>query len=307
MRPVRRPPAAATEARTRCTAGLVAAACLAVLAAPAAALVVEFPGPVPIPFAGSTLCAVPVGGDPGDRLVVGTANRDLTLVQYVGASGTFATMVQVPVVGEPVALLPVRDAGGTVATILAAVRDPDRVVTLRVSLDEPYLAVEASLDLPEDPGGLALVAPGLAVVTLPGVDRVAWLDATAGAWRLAGQSDAGDRPGAVVAADLDGDGVAEVAVANGGVLSRSLMIFRRGEDGYALDLDLPLQATPAGLAAGDVDGDGRDELAVSSTDTALVWVLAAADGTLVETARVAPTVAADGVHLAALPGGAWGL
>lgn len=307
MRPARRPPAAATAARIRPRVGLVVAAGLAVLAVPAAAVVVEFPGPVPVPFAGTTLCAVPVGGSPGDRLVVGTGNRDLTMVQYNGAAGNFATLVQVPVAGEPVALLPVRDAGGVVTTVLAATRDPDRVVTLRVSLAEPHLAVAASLDLPEDPGGLALAAPGLVVVTLPGVDRVAWLEAAAGAWRLVGQSDAGDRPGAVVAADLDGDGVAEVAVANAGVLSRSLMIFRHGEDGYALDLDLPLMGEPAALAAGDVDGDGRDELAVSSADTALVRLLAAADGALVEVARITPTVAADGVHLAALPGGAWGL
>ncbi|MBE0564704.1 MAG: VCBS repeat-containing protein [Krumholzibacteria bacterium] len=308
MHLARRPTTASPVAPARTAMRLFAAACLAAAAAPATAVVVEFPGPVPVVFTGSPRCAVAVDlGESGERLVVGTANRDLSLVRYNVSAGAFTFIERLGLEGEPVALLPLRDPAGAVTALLAATRDPDRIVTVRVGRSEPFLTITATLDLEEDPGALALLAADLAAVSLPGVDRLVWLAATDGVWRVTGESDAGDRPGDLAAADLDGDGTAELVVANAGALSRSLMVFRRGDGGYVLDQDLPLPGAPTALAAGDVDGDGRDEVAVSSADTALVWLLQENAGMLAEVDRVETTVAADGVHLAALPGGNWGL
>ena len=123
----------------------------------------------------------------------------------------------------------------------------------------------------------------------------------------AATSDAGDRPLAAVAADLDGDGVPEVVVANAGVLSHSVMVFRNTGSGYGIAGQMVLPGAPRDLAAGDLDGDGRAELAVVGDDAALCWLLAEEDGQLVATGQLSLTVPADAVHLAVLPDGSWGL
>jgi hypothetical protein len=68
----------------------------------------------------------------------------------------------------------------------------------------------------------------------------------------------------VVAADFDGDGILDVAVANKGDASVSL--FRGLGNGYitsAGNIQLPSQGS-IGIAAGDLDGDGKPDLAIAN-------------------------------------------
>ncbi len=289
--------------------GAALAACLFLPAtAGFASVLVEFPGPVPVQLLGDALVGARIDfPDLSDRLVLGAANGDLTMVRYNAASGVFATVQRVVLAGRVVALQEVRDPDGSVIELLAATRDPDRIVVVRVQRIDPFLVVGDRIDLDEDPGAIALAAADQAAVTLPGIDRVAWLARVGGRWTAVGTSDAGDRPLAVVGADLDGDQVREFVVANQGVLSRSVMVFRNGPGGWAPAGNLVLPGAPCALAAGDVDGDGRDDLAVVSADTAAAWLLADGGAGLAETGRLDLTVAADAVHLAPLPGGSWGL
>lgn len=287
---------------------LAGAVCLAHAAPAGAAIAVEFPGPVPVHFTGPVLCATAIDfPDLSDRLLVGSGTGELTLVLYNASSGAFTTIERLILGGVVVAQAAVTDAGGSVRELLVATRDPDRLVTVTVARSAPYLVNAGGIDLDEDPGTVATVDQDLALVTLPGVDQVVWLEPGAGHWTSVATADAGDRPLAAVAADLDGDGVREVVVANAGVLSHSVMVFRRAGARYEIAGQLVLPGAPRGLAAGDLDGDGRAELAVVGDESALCWLLAEQAGQLVDTGQLSLTVPADAVHLAVLPDGTWGL
>ena len=273
-----------------------------------AGLAVEFPGPVPVPFNGEVRCATPVDfPDQSDRLLVGSGSGELTMVHYSRASGVFSTVDRLVIGGVVVAQAALTDAGGSVTGLLVATRDPDRLVTIRVARSAPHMVDTGWIDLEEDPGAVAIIDAEHAVVTLPGIDRLAWLALSGGSWTIVAEGDAGDRPVAAVAADLDGDGVREVAVANAGVLSHSVMVFRPAGAGYAVAGQFVLPGAPRDLEAADFDGDGRAELAVVGDGGPLCWLLAEDSGQLVATAQLNLTVAADAVHLAVLPDGAWGL
>ena len=263
---------------------------------------------MPVCFTGEVWCAVAIDfPDFSDRLLVGTGSGELSLVGYNAASGGFTTVERLVVGGTVEALATVTDAGGSVRELLVATRDPDRLVTVAVGRSAPHLTSLGWIALEEDPGAVAVVDDDLALVTLPGVDQVVWMVPGARSWTSAETAPAGDRPTAAVAADLDGDGVREVVVANAGVLSESVMVYRSGADGYAIAGQLVLPGAPRSLAAADLDGDGRAELAVVGDGSALCWLLAEHEGQLVATGQLDLTVAADAVHLAVLPDGTWGL
>ncbi len=291
------------------TAALLAGALCAGSAAPAVAgLAVEFPGPVPVAFNGDVWCATAVDfPDLSDRLLVGSGAGELTMVHYNQASGVFATVERLLIGGIVVAQAALTDAGGSVTGLLLATRDPDRLLTIRVARSAPHMVNIGSLDLDEDPGAVVIIDAEHAVVTLPGIDRLVWLALSGGRWTIVADGDAGDRPVAAVAADLDGDGVREVVVANAGVLSHSVMVLRSAGPGYAVAGQFVLPGAPRDLEAADFDGDGRAELAVVADGAPLCWLLAEESGQLVATTQLGLTVAADEVHLAVLPDGTWGL
>jgi hypothetical protein len=68
---------------------------------------------------------------------------------------------------------------------------------------------------------------------------------------------------AVVAADVNGDGKADLIVTNStaGVVS---ILFGRGDGSFAAPIVAPTLAVPTGLATGDFDGDGKMDLAIVS-------------------------------------------
>ncbi|MEI7542260.1 MAG: FG-GAP-like repeat-containing protein [bacterium] len=106
----------------------------------------------------------------------------------------------------------------------------------------------------------------------------------------------GAYPRGLVAADVNGDGIKEIVVANFGgatligqdvtvTANASISIFSK--DGSSLKkIDLPSGKSPRGVAAGDFNNDGKEEYAVSSYD----------DGTVTLYTGVVPVVLNAGKH-----------
>ncbi len=76
----------------------------------------------------------------------------------------------------------------------------------------------------------------------------------------------GSTPQSITISDLDNDGRADLAVANAG--SNSISVLRNistvGEINFANKIDLATGATPQSIKAGDLDGDGRMDLAIAN-------------------------------------------
>ncbi len=76
----------------------------------------------------------------------------------------------------------------------------------------------------------------------------------------------GTNPGSVAIGDLDGDGRADLAVANYSI--NTISVFRNtgtpGTVSYAAKIDFATGANPYSVAIGDLDGDGKADLAVAN-------------------------------------------
>src|SRR5262249_39091007 len=80
-------------------------------------------------------------------------------------------------------------------------------------------------------------------------------------------SSAGSSPGALACADLDGDGLPDLAVTDGGRWTLSVLT-NRGNGMFALDVTYPLGGFPTGIASADLDRAGDADVAVSTDTTA---------------------------------------
>ena len=84
----------------------------------------------------------------------------------------------------------------------------------------------------------------------------------------------GSNPRSVAIGDLDGDGKADLAVANGG--SNMISVFRNtgtpGAISYAVKIDFATGANPYSVAIGDLDGDGKADLAVANSGSNTISV-----------------------------------
>lgn len=122
------------------------------------------------------------------------------------------------------------------------------------------------------------------VVTNQGANTVSVLRNTSasgsiGAGSFAGKIDfaTGTAPISVAIGDLDGDGKADLAVANSGAASNTVSVLRNtttvgsiGSVSFAAKVDFATGTQPIGVAIGDVTGDGKPDLAVANRSSATV-------------------------------------
>ena len=97
---------------------------------------------------------------------------------------------------------------------------------------------------------------------LPLLTATIWL---AGHLSLVAQTPlpAGDSPCAVAVGDVNGDGRADVVVANRN--SNDVSLYLQNASGSLIaQSPLPAGSGPAGVAVGDVDGDGRADVLVAN-------------------------------------------
>jgi len=93
----------------------------------------------------------------------------------------------------------------------------------------------------------------------------------------------GSQPVSVAIGDLDGDGKADIAVAN---LGNGISVFRNtssaGAISYAAKLDFNTGTSPSSVAIGDLDGDGKSDLAVANAGSRNVSIFhnASSPGTI---------------------------
>lgn len=85
-------------------------------------------------------------------------------------------------------------------------------------------------------------------------------------------SPVGENPNALVAADLNGDGNEDLAVANYGAGSVSILL-GKGDQTFAPKVDYACGSKPASLALGDLDGDGKLDLVTANAGKNTVSVL----------------------------------
>jgi len=83
---------------------------------------------------------------------------------------------------------------------------------------------------------------------------------------------AGESPVSPLVADLDADGVADIAVANRDSDDVSVAL-GRGDGTFGAQTRVPAGPGPVALVAGDFDGDGRPDLAVVGDFGDQVWIL----------------------------------
>ncbi|MCK9995697.1 MAG: VCBS repeat-containing protein [Candidatus Krumholzibacteria bacterium] len=276
---------------------------------------VMFPGPAVVEMTAEALSSVslPLEVGSGDFLVSGVGDGTLTLHRYSSGAGRFLLIKTFLVGGMIVDLIPWEGRPLLNQGVVAAIVNPDRLVFLQVRPQPPYFTIEGEVLLEEDPGTVSFLGeltggvPELAV-SLPGVDKVAFLDQTGELWSISSVHDTGDNPQSILGIDLDGDQVRELVTANRGPLSGTLGVFRKDQSGgYAQTQQEFTAGSPTRLASYDIDGDGLLELATTVEGLPQVILLREVAGQLTEFESVELTLPADGLHLTVLFDGTPGL
>ena len=276
---------------------------------------IQFPGPVEVNLGAEALSAVSLPlelGNP-DFLVSGMGDGNLALHRYSSTVRRFLLKQQFQVGGRIVDLIHWEGRSLLHQGVVAASVNPDRVIFLHILPETPFFIIEGYVDLEEDPGTLSFLGelaggiPELAV-SLPGIDKVAFLRQEGEVWNLASVQDTGDKPHSILGIDLDGDQIRELVTANRGPLSGTLGIFRRDPDGEYVGTQQDFTAGfPSRLAGYDLDDDGLLELAATVEGSPELVLLHAVAGQLVEFESVGLTLPADCVHLTVLFDGTPGL
>src|SRR4029077_5268702 len=86
-----------------------------------------------------------------------------------------------------------------------------------------------------------------------------------------GSAAAGTNPSSLAVADLNGDNVADIAVANGGSGNVSVLINNR--EGFNAAVNYVTGAAPSAVVISDFNGDGKLDLAVANSGANNVSVL----------------------------------
>jgi len=106
-------------------------------------------------------------------------------------------------------------------------------------------------------------------------------------------ADGGNAPAGIATGDFNGDGFADMAVANSG--SNNVTIFHGRNSGVQDQASIAVGTNPRGIAAGDLDGDGDLDLVVANADDGTGTVLTN-DGAGVFTAGVTLALGNDPQH-----------
>ncbi|MBK9472922.1 MAG: VCBS repeat-containing protein [bacterium] len=244
-----------------------------------------------------SVLAVRLPGETTDDLVVGMAGGNLALAHFSAVSNALAIRQLLFLGGSLVQVLPWEGRPLADRGIIVAARDPDCVYFLRLADSYPYLQLEQTVELDEDPGTLAWFGDipggeGQLAVSLPGMDAIALLADDDG-WRVRQTTAVGDDPYSLAAADLDGDGRPEVVAAQRGLLSGNLAVLTAAVDGQ---VTVRVVEAP-GLAAGfvcalDGDGDGIAELAVADRQDPRLGLLRVSGAGFVTEAEITLTMTA---------------
>ena len=111
--------------------------------------------------------------------------------------------------------------------------------------------------------------------------------AFAGSYRAAGNYVVGKNPVAIAAGDLRGTGKLDLAVANAGAKTVSILL-GNGDGTFTRGAELAVGVVPAQIAIADLNGDGRADLAVKDVGGATLSVLIGkGDGTFAAHLEVA--------------------
>lgn len=246
---------------------------LALLAVPAQGSV-EFPGPVEQPLLAGPRSAVSVPWNTGnsDFLVVGDDQGFMNFIYHLFLDVNYAVYARYNLGGDILWMQQWLDGPYGQRGLVVATANPDRLHFVEIIYSSPFVRIEQTLELPEDPGSTVFLSPGpngeaQMALSLPGVDQVLILRQVAGQWLTSQVLDTGDEPWSLAALDLDGDQVLEFVSANRGGLSGTLGVFTQQIDGtYVLSSHVELSGKVHRVLAEDLDLDGSRELIVSYTD-----------------------------------------
>lgn len=282
---------------------------------PPALAQLQFPGPTNVDVTGEALSSISLNLEPGEPhyLLTGTGPGMVTMFRLNPSGTGFQQVNRILAGGSIVHMVPWEGRPLVSQGIVAATVNPDRLLFIRVLPQAPYFTIEDEVLLEEDPGTISFIgdlagdAPEMAV-SLPGIDRIAFLKEIDGSWELDSTQMTGDQPHSLAGLDLDGDQVRELVVANRGYLAGTLAVYRRDEAGDYISTLVDFSAGfPGQVASYDLDEDGKFELAVTVLDRPEVVLMRDVGGQLVEFETIALTLPADSIHLTNLFDGTPGL
>ena len=128
-------------------------------------------------------------------------------------------------------------------------------------------------------------APDLAVTCLTDKDSIVNVMLNQGDGTFAasvayptGKSSDGQGAAAIVAADLNGDGKIDLAVASADHDAVSVLL-NRGDGTFAAKVDYPTSKSPLSIVAADLNGDGKPDLATYNSTKSASLLLNHGDGT----------------------------